>query len=189
MTATVEHACGPNGRKEPYHFDKQALRTMDVAQLQDLLRPSLEAVYGCWENAAGTAHDAASWYRILVGAVQQEANCWDDLLALSAFAFIPRVTRFTPEAREALAGAWVLDVLKCCRQTLTTEALVTPQAANAYFKVLRHERRDNAGLRGRQVMFPLHAALTGSLIGPCLGIVSSLLGLERCVQRLEDVSR
>jgi hypothetical protein len=31
--------------------------------------------------------------------------------------------------------------------------------------------------------------LTGSLIGPCLGIVSSLLGLERCVQRLEDASR
>jgi glutamyl/glutaminyl-tRNA synthetase len=187
--ATVERACMTDGIQDPVRLDKQALRTMDVAQLQALLRPRLETLYARWEHAAGTAHDPASWYRLLVSAVQQEADSWDDLLTLSAFAFVPRVIRFTPEARKALAGTWVPDVFARCRANLTTEALVTPQAANAYFQVLRHERRDNAGLRGRQVMLPLHAALTGSLIGPCLGIVSSLLGLERCVQRLEDASR
>jgi glutamyl/glutaminyl-tRNA synthetase len=42
------------------------------------------------------------------------------------------------------------------------------------------------GLRGRDVMFPIRAALTGTMVGPCLGVVASLLGYERCRGRLRE---
>ena len=56
---------------------------------------------------------------------------------------------------------------------VTAEGIDTPERANAWLTELRHTLRDSDGLRGKQVMFPIRAALTGSLRGPCLGIITS----------------
>lgn len=159
---------------------------LDTTVVGALLKVKLEAAYGCWERSFGTAHPAEEWYSILVGAIKEETASLDDMVALSAFALTERSTFPTAEAGEALAGAWAREVLDHCYDTLNHEALATPETANLYFQGLRHHFRDQRGLRGCQVMYPLRAALTGTMVGPCLGIVGSLLGFERCRRRIED---
>ena len=165
---------------------RHPFEALDTALVGSLLRPKLEAAYGCWERSGSTAHNAEEWYRILVAAIQKEATSLDDMVVLSAFALTDQVTMLTPDAQEALGGEWMREVLERCRDTLSQEGLATPEAANLYFQGLRHYFRDHRGLRGRQVMYPIRAALTGTMIGPCLGIIGSLLGPERCRRRLED---
>jgi nondiscriminating glutamyl-tRNA synthetase len=177
--------CAPDARRL-LAANRRYLRTADAQRVRQLVRPRFEAAYGRWQNAEDTAHTPEAWLGILVGAAQEEAATLSEVVALAEFAFVERVIRLTPEAEEALGGEWVPEVLRTCRDTLTQGALATPQSANRHFQDLRHHFRDAAGLRGRQVMFPVRAALTGSLTGPCLGVVSSLLGLTRCVRRLED---
>ena len=92
--------------------DKDRLRSAPVAHVEDVLRPRLVSLYGRWENASGTAHDPAAWYRLLIAAAQAEASSLDEIVALCAFAYVERVTDYTPEARAALAGGWVPDVLR-----------------------------------------------------------------------------
>jgi glutamyl-tRNA synthetase len=166
--------------------NRKRLQNEEVARLGELLRPRLEAAYGRWENSADTAHSAESWYHILVDAVREEAATLNEMVSISEFALVSRVADRTPEAGNALADEWAPAVMRYCRDMLTDEALRTPLTANEFFRQVRHHFRDSAGIRGRLVMFPLRAALTGTLKGPCLGVVGSLLGAGRCIQRLED---
>lgn len=149
----------------------------------EMLRERLVARYGCWERSQGTAHDPASWFRILADALQAEAHSLDEGVALACFALAERLTERTPEAEAALADVWARPVLEHFLETVTAASLATPEDANAYFRELRHHFRDHAGIRGRCVMFPIRAALAGTMVGPCLGITASLLGLERCRAR------
>lgn len=167
-------------------FNRQRLRTADTGRVSALLQPRLEAAYGAWKRAQGTAYNAQEWYDLLVSSLQAEAATLDHMVALSRFCFVERITEFTDEARQALAGEGARDVLAYCRRTLTAEAMATPDEAARFYQQMRHHFRDTAGLRGRQVMFPIRAALTGTLVGPCLGIVTALLGYTRCLERLED---
>jgi len=163
---------------------RRAMRLADPGRIPGLLRPRLTEAYGRWHRAEGTAHSSAGWLAILAGAAQQECACLDDAVHLSGFAFEDRVHTITSEARAALEGPDALAVLQVCLARLCPEALNTPERAAAFFQELRHHFRDMSGLRGRQVMFPIRAALTGTMMGPCLGIVASLLGAGRCRDRL-----
>jgi nondiscriminating glutamyl-tRNA synthetase len=167
-------------------FNKRWLRQADQRTLIEQLRPRLVAVYGRWEAAEDTAHDAEEWLSLLVGAAQEEAATLSEIVALAAFALAAERPDLTGEAQEALAVPIAAQVLSHAAERLDAEALATPELANARLRELRHHWRDAAGLRGRLVMFPLRAALTGSLTGPCLGIVTSLLGSDRCRQRIAE---
>lgn len=154
--------------------------------LREAFRAALVAAYGRWERSEGTAHAPEAWFTILCEAVAQEAKTLDEMVMLSAFAFVERIEAYTPEAAEALQGPMALEILCRAYETLSEEALATPESANAYFRALRHHFRDTAGLRGKLVMFPIRAALTGTMVGPCLGVVGSLLGKVRTAQRLRE---
>jgi nondiscriminating glutamyl-tRNA synthetase len=167
-------------------FNKRRLQRADTARIAELVRPRLEAAYDRWHAAEGTLHEPESWFQILVSATQEEASTLNEMVELAAFAFQDGVETLTDEARDALADEWARPVLAHCVETVSEDALATPQRANLYFKELRHYFRDTAEIRGRRVMFPVRAALTGSVTGPCLGVVSSLLGKKRVVERLED---
>lgn len=148
------------------------------------MRAQLELAYGRWHRAEGTAHTPEDWLSILYHATAQEAATAEEMAALSAFAFLDRVEHLSEEAAAALQGPDADQVLSYVLQTLNEESLTTPESANAYLRQVRHRFRDLCGLRGKLVMFPLRAALTGTMIGPCLGVVISLLGSERCRQRI-----
>ena len=176
----------------PWHLDGEALRAAarrsmrqaNPARVTELLRPRLVAEYGRWHRAEGTSHTPEGWLAILADAVRQESACLSEAAELAAFAFAGRVDTMTAEALASLQGDHVPAVLQECLARINPDGLETPGRAAAFFQVLRHHFRDMLGLRGRQVMFPIRAALAGSMIGPCLGIVASLLGSERCQDRL-----
>lgn len=167
-------------------FNKRWLRQADRQAVIEQVRPRLLAAYGRWEAAEGTAHDAETWLALLVGAAQEEAATLSEMVRLAAFALAKERPALDAEAQDALAGPSAAQVLAYAFERLDAEALATPESANARLRELRHHWREAAGLRGRLVMFPIRAALTGSLAGPCLGIVTSLLGPVRCQQRLAE---
>jgi len=168
--------------------ERAQIAQASLEDLAALMRPQFVARYGRWEASAGTSHTPGEWCNILLGALQQEAHTLDELAEMAGFALSALGITLDKGAREALQGEWALPVLKRCAQELTQKALVTPIAANAFFRELRHYFRDRAHIRGKRVMLPIHAALAGSLQGPCLGIVASLLGLEQCQERLRRFS-
>jgi hypothetical protein len=169
------------------------LRAEDSEQIGELLRPRLVETYGRWEASAGSGLDSATWYRILVEAVQQESSTVAQMVALCEFALAAeenalasRMDKWTAEAKEAWGDPYTSLVLDRCLETLRQEHLATTESAARYFQELRHYFRDTAGVRGQRVMSSVRAALTGSLTGPCLGIVATLLGWQRCIDRIRD---
>jgi glutamyl-tRNA synthetase len=167
-------------------FNQKRLQHADHRQVAELLRPRLTAAYGRWEAADGTAHAPDSWFELLVGAAQEEAITLSDMVTLCAFALAPESPVPTPEAQEALRDPAASRVLEAFLAGLSPDSIDTPAKANAWLTDLRHALRDSNGLRGQQVMFPIRAALSGSLRGPCLGIITSLLGPERCRDRAQE---
>lgn len=165
---------------------RRAMREATPERVVQLLRPRLERAYGQWHQAAGTAHPPENWLAILAGALQQEAACLEGAVALARFAFANRVGTMTSEASATLEDRYADIVLASCLQRLRPSEVATPEHAKLFFRELRHHYRDTRGLHGRQVMYPIRAALTGTMIGPCLGVVASLLGYERCRRRLRE---
>jgi len=167
-------------------FNQRALQRADAARISELVRPRLVAVYGRWHAAEGTAHAPEAWFALLVGAAREEATTLQDMVSLSAFALAPERPELAPDALEALQSPAAGRVLIEFLARLAPEHLETPERANAWLTDLRHALRDSDGLQGRQVMFPIRAALTGSLRGPCLGVVTCLLGAARCRDRAQE---
>jgi len=159
------------------------LRAMPLEEACERLRPPLVAAWGCWERSAGTAHAPSDWYRLLVTALQAEARTAEQAVALAAFCLSEQPTIPTREALVALASEPAPRVLQRFAALVDDGRLQTPETANRWLGTLRQHFRDTEGLRGRAVMDPLRAALTGNMAGPCLGNVTSLLGAERCRQR------
>ncbi len=166
-------------------FNKRRLQSADTEYVGELLKPRLQEAYGRWHRAQGTAHDPHTWYRLLVEATREEATTVQDMVSLSEFALVEDVSDFFPEARDALEGKEAHVVLEHCLDTLTVSDLSSHETANDYLRTVREHFRETADLGGRDVMFPLRAALTGSVSGPSLGLVMSLCGLLRCQKRLE----
>ncbi|MGI6368328.1 MAG: glutamate--tRNA ligase [Anaerolineae bacterium] len=166
-------------------FNQRRLQRAARSEIAQLMRPRLEQAYGRWQAADGTGHTPEAWYTQLIGAAQEEATTLADMVSLCAFVLSADEPDITAEAQQALAGPQAQLVLATFLSDLSAEAIASPQSANAWLTELRHTLRDSAGLRGRDVMFPIRAALTGSLRGPCLGIVTSLLGQGRCRERVQ----
>jgi hypothetical protein len=166
----------------------ERLASLDSGAFRARLRQLLIVTYGCWERAQGTGLGAAAWFEALAEAVQAEAQDWQDAMALCRFAYI--------DEPDVLASDWATEALSrtCCKSVIATaadalrpESLRSIEAANAFWREVRHLLRESDGLRGREVMDVLRAALTGQSRGPCLGIVGALLGPVRTRQRLEEI--
>ena len=167
-------------------FNQKRLQHEDRGRVAELVRGRLVETYGRYEAADGTAHEPETWFQLLVGAAQEEATTLSDIVVLCGFALQPDRPDVSPEAADALSNPWSRRVLVCFLEALGPTVIETPENANAWLTELRHALRDSDGLRGQQVMFPIRAALTGSLRGPCLGIITSLLGEQRCRVRARD---
>ncbi|MFP3895362.1 MAG: glutamate--tRNA ligase [Anaerolineales bacterium] len=169
-------------------FNRRRLQGANIEYVGELLKPRLQAVYDRWHCAEDTLYDPHTWYRLLMEATREEATTLQDMVSLCEFAFRERVSDFSPEARQVLEKEDARMVLQYSLDTLSTSDLASHEAANNYLRRLREHFRETANLGGRDVMFPLRAALTGSLSGPSLGLVMSLCGLSRCQKRLKMAS-
>jgi nondiscriminating glutamyl-tRNA synthetase len=167
-------------------FNQRRIQHAERERITELMLRQLVSAYGRWEAADGTSHSPETWFGLLIGAAQEEATTLSDMTALCAFALAPDRPEPTAEASEALGDPVATRVLAQFLDKLVPEVIDTPEHANLWLTELRHTLRDSDSLRGQQVMFPIRAALTGSLRGPCLGIITSLLGADRCRMRVQE---
>lgn len=151
----------------------------------ELSGPLFTAAYGVSERwtTDGGYDTPAEWQEKLLESIAPELHSPEDLVAAAQFAFVEQVN-VTPAAAVWLVGERAGDVLRECAGRLSLLERTTPEAVAALFKELRAALKAAWGLRGREVMMPIRAALTGRVEGPCLEIVVCLLGRRRCLERL-----
>ncbi len=185
---SIEKLCAHRVRvpeRQLYRFGRQAMRNASIRDIDRRLRPLLVRRYGRWNYSEETAHSPERWFEILICALKEEAATISEMVDMSSPFLTERVSYETVDVGKWLRDPCAPSVFRRCLQTLSDEAVSTPEAAKAFFREQRHFFRERQGLRGMRVMFPLRAALTGSMVGPCLGVVATLLGAGRCRERLQ----
>jgi glutamyl-tRNA synthetase len=170
-------------QKRLIHFNRLHLRALSPGKMVALVEPYLLRDYGVAHRSSGTAYDEGQWLELLVEAVREEAADLNEMSQRAGFAFAEDLS-LDPEARDALgteaAGAVLADFERrlgdCCR--------VDVEQANHILHATRDELKASLGLKGREVMFPIRAALAGTVRGPELAVIVALLGTERCQDRI-----
>lgn len=173
--------------KSPAAFDADRLRWFNrqhIARLSPQDRaercvPLLMASY----PAAATRDD--EWLSMLVELVRDELVVLNDVVSATRFAF-RSLEDWDEEARQALAEPPAVPVLEAFDSVLqATSDELEADIAQTLLDDLREDFRARHGWTGRAVMFPLRAALTGSLSGPHLADVIALLGKQACLERIQ----
>ena len=146
---------------------------------------NLEAAYGrahYWTEDGGYP-TPADWFLALAESVAAELNDFGELPAAARFAFVDDVVA-GDAATETLAGMYASDILADFARQMERLSRAAPDAVRLLFKELRATFRERGEIRGRDVMFVVRSALTGSVEGPCLEVVVCLLGRRRALDRV-----
>jgi glutamyl/glutaminyl-tRNA synthetase len=154
-----------------------------VSELAALVEPRLKAAFGRTHRSEGTVFSASEWRETFLRAAREEMAAWDDVVRLAEPLLADEVAALTPEAREALRSPSAGEVLAAFADTLPTVEPFDYDTVDGCLRELRWRFKNSHGLSGRQVMYPIRAALTGTLTGPCLVVTIILLGRARCLQR------
>jgi glutamyl-tRNA synthetase len=172
--------------KSPSAFDLDRLRWFSQQHAAALPREDLAArciplLWAAYPDA--DARDEA-WLAELIAIVRDEIIVLNDVVAATQWAF-QTPTSWEGEVREALASAPAIPVLERFHAALSgLSDDPSQEAAQVMLRDLRAHFKAENGWNGRAVMFPLRAALTGSLAGPHLADVVALLGREACLSRI-----
>jgi glutamyl/glutaminyl-tRNA synthetase len=167
-------------------MDAHSLRRQPVTELMAQVEPHLLAAFGTTSRQEGTVFSAAEWLQTFVTSVTDEMVTLEDAVVLGRPIFEDQFT-MTPEAEEALRGPSDRGVLSAFVEGLPAIEPFDYDTVNEYFRSLRARFKSEQALSGRQVMFPIRVALTGTLKGPCLVIIAILLGKRRCQQRAQTI--
>ena len=88
------------------------------------------------------------------------------------------------ELRAVLNEETAPTVLGAFRSALAELDEITPDVVKATIKAVMKE----TALKGKFVFMPIRVALTGQMHGPDLNNIVTLLGKEKCLHRLDNVS-
>ena len=88
------------------------------------------------------------------------------------------------ELRAVLNEETAPTVLGAFRKALAELDEITPDVVKATIKAVMKE----TALKGKFVFMPIRVALTGQMHGPDLNNIVTLLGKEKCLHRLDNVS-
>ena len=88
------------------------------------------------------------------------------------------------QSRHVLNEETAPTVLGAFRNALAELDEITPDVVKATIKAVMKE----TALKGKFVFMPIRVALTGQMHGPDLNNIVTLLGKEKCLHRLDNVS-
>ena len=159
-------------------FNRQHLARLDEAALLARGRPFLQAAYD------DPRLEDDGWTAALIAAVREEITTLGDLPAATAWAFHDPV-QLDDEAWQALRSDPAAPVLAAFREALPEAGRLTLEEANDLLRGLMRRFRKAHGWSGRQVLFPLRAALTGTVHGPHMAAIVALLDAETMRRRLD----
>jgi glutamyl/glutaminyl-tRNA synthetase len=165
-------------------FNHRVLRQFDPAALAQMAAPCWIVTYGAAHRAEGTALSPAEWQNLLAEALRDELHNLDEIPEKARFAFLDRVDP-DAEAQSVLAQAYARPILRAFVDALPGVAPFDAEPIDAFASELRWRFKEALGIRSRDVMHVLRAALTGRVQGPCLYAIIQLLGRRRCIERAE----
>jgi glutamyl/glutaminyl-tRNA synthetase len=120
---------------------------------------------------------------MLAESIRDELSRPGDAAHAARFAFVDAVA-MGADALNALRHPSAPGVLRAFADGWARLSAYDYDTADAFFGALRRQFKETQGLSGTTVMQTIRAALTGSLKGPCLVVVSVLLGKDRCLERI-----
>jgi glutamyl/glutaminyl-tRNA synthetase len=173
------------GRGELGWFSRRHWEQTDVRQLAAMLAVRWQRAYGSADRATGTGLAPAAWRRALVRQVVDQARSLSDAVDATRFAFKDRVV-IHPDAAAVLAQAFAPRVLCAFAEGILAIDPFTYERIDAFVSDLRWAYRDRLGVRSRDVMHVIRAALTGRIDGPCLVAACEVLGKGRSARRVRE---
>jgi glutamyl-tRNA synthetase len=157
-------------------FNQQHIARLDLADLVERVMPRIEATYPAIKD------HSPEWKTQLVSAVREELTTLNDTVHAVRFAF--EFGDFTVEAQEALHSEQAQPVISAFLEAVRTFDSLDAEGSGNLLKELRNQFKKSHGWGGKAVMFPLRAALTGTVTGPHLSDVAALLGKEESLRRI-----
>ncbi len=158
-------------------FNRQHMAALSLNDLVALTLPRLRRAY----PQARTRDEG--WLTRLIELVRDELTLLDDVVPAACFAF--DACDLTDEARQALASEVAQPVLSSLRADLAGVESLDEEKSAVLLKNLRLRFKQSNRWEARTVMFPIRAALTGSVAGPHLSDVIALLGKEESLRRID----
>ena len=165
-------------------LNRRCLAQLDPAQRTALMAERWEQAYGLADRAGGTGLAPAAWREMLAEAVTGQVHALAEAPALVRFAFVEDVEP-DAQAAEALSRPYAGQVLAAFAEGISTVEPYAYGELDAMISALRLHFRGALGVRSRDVLHVVRAALTGGVDGPCLVVACQLLGRARCLQRAQ----
>jgi glutamyl/glutaminyl-tRNA synthetase len=163
--------------------DAQDVKRLPAQDLAGRIASCLLEAYGSPTRHEGTALSSEQWLETLAEAIRDELGCPADAVRWARFAFAGEVA-VKGDALDVLQHPVAPEVLRAFADGWARLPIYDYDTANAFFGALRKQFKESQGLSGTTVMQAIRAALTGALTGPCLVVVSILLGKDRCLERV-----
>ncbi|UCF79893.1 MAG: glutamate--tRNA ligase [Candidatus Eiseniibacteriota bacterium] len=151
------------------------IRTLDV---DHVLRPSLPFFR---KTSLGNADEGK--LRKILSVVRGGLVKLDDLPHHVSM-FEEKLPEYEPDARRLLEEPSSAEVLSAAARLLEETDVSSQESARAWLDAVGRE----TGRKGRELLMPIRAALTGSLHGRELPLIIEILGSRDCRMRLEHAS-
>lgn len=150
------------------------LKKRNVHDLAQELRPSL--------LQRGYPHIEEQYVADVIELVRERVAFLADIADFADYLFGDTLAPLTPEAQEVLGKVSTLNTaIDTFRHGLSADTLVSQDA----FKGLAQAAADAAGVKQGALMKPLRLVLTHREVGADLFRTLQLIGVERCLQRLD----
>lgn len=169
-------------------FNRRWLAGLDAKAVTALLSPHWQMAYGRAERAEGTALSATEWRETLALAIREELVLPEQAVDKARFAFVD-VLCSDEASRAVLQAPYADPILDAFGRELGSVEPFESDPLDAFCRGLRLRFKERLGIRSRDVMYVLRAALSGRQDGPCLVEICQLLGPARCVQRANRARR
>jgi glutamyl/glutaminyl-tRNA synthetase len=163
-------------------FNRRCLNRLDAPQRTRLMADRWERAYGLADRAQGTGLAPGEWQQALAGVVSSEVHALAEVPGKVRFAFVDPVD-FDRQALELFSRSYAPQVLSAFAERISRLDPFTYEAIDAAISALRWEFKAALGIRSRDVLHVVRAALTGRVDAPCVVVVCQLLGRGRCLER------
>jgi len=168
-------------------FNRRWLGGLGADEVTALLAPQWLAAYGRADRAAGTALSPGQWQETLALAIREELVRPAQAVEKARFIFLDDLSPDEASQR-ILAQPYAAPILEAFARQVGTVQPFEFGPLDAFCRELRLRFKGTLGVRSRDVMYVLRAALTGRQDGPCLVVACQLLGPDRCVQRSQQAA-
>jgi glutamyl/glutaminyl-tRNA synthetase len=163
-------------------FGCRFFREQPLPEVTQLMVPLWQEAFGLSHCADDTGLDGVSWQRLLASAVREEVRCLSDAPQKARFALSDSVL-YDDRALALLGAPYASEVLEAFASGIVTVAPFEFSAIDRFVSEVRWQFKASHGMRSRDVMHVIRAALTGRIDGPCLVVACQLLGQRRCAER------